>query len=202
MTLVSNAARQLAALAWGDNRAAQLVEFAVSLPLLVLFVVGIFDFSGAYTLKQKLTNIAATAANTAATDPSNDLASGTPASVVDAFDVISNYMLSNNMNICGLTSSNAAQSGTTPKWTFSKSAAGCSVTIIVNRGYYYPATGATPPDLNCTPQDPGGQLAILSTCVSIQYSYAWKFGRAASLLGRSTALPPHISAIAVALNQS
>ena len=184
-----------------SDRAAQLVEFAVSLPLLVVFVVGIFDFSGAYTLKQKLTNVAATAASTAASDPSNDLGSGTPASVVDAFDVISNYMLSNNMNICGLTSSNGTQSGATPKWTFSKSAAGCSVTIIINRGYYYPATGAAAPDLNCTPQNPGSQLAIISTCVSIQYLYAWKFGRAASLLGRSIALPSHISAVAVALNQ-
>lgn len=183
------------------EHAAQIVEFAVALPLLVLFVVGIFDFSGAYTLKQKLTNVAASASRTAADDPSTDLQSGTPVSVVDAFDVISNYMLSNNMNICGLTSSSGTQSGATPKWTFSKSGAGCSVTIVVNRGYYYPATGATAPDLNCTPQDPGSQLAIVSTCVSIQYSYAWKFGRAASLLGRTTALPSQISAVAVTLNQ-
>ena len=32
-----------------DDRAAQIVEFAVALPLLVVFVVGIFDFSGAFT---------------------------------------------------------------------------------------------------------------------------------------------------------
>lgn len=186
---------------WRDEQAAQIVEFAVALPLVVLFVVGIFDFSGAYTLKQKLTNVAASAARAAADDPSSDLQSGTPVSVVDAFDVINNYMLSNNMNICGLTSSSGTQSGSTPKWTFSKSAAGCSVTITINRGYYYPATGATAPDLNCTPQAPGSQLAVVSTCVSIQYSYAWKFGRAASLLGRNIALPPNISAVAVAVNQ-
>jgi Flp pilus assembly protein TadG len=33
------------------DHAAQLVEFAVALPLLVVFVVGIFDFSSAFTLK-------------------------------------------------------------------------------------------------------------------------------------------------------
>src|SRR5579871_1785524 len=38
---------------WHQDSAAQLVEFAVTLPLLVVFVVGIFDFSGAFTLKQK-----------------------------------------------------------------------------------------------------------------------------------------------------
>jgi Flp pilus assembly protein TadG len=197
----SNLGRRPAGFDWADEHAAQLVEFAVALPLLVLFVVGIFDFSGAYTLKQKLTNVAASAASTAAVDPSNDLDSAPPASVVDAFDVISNYMLNNNLNICGLTSASGTQSGSAPKWTFSKSASGCSVTIIINRGYYYPATGATPADLNCTPQNPGSQLAIVSTCVSIQYSYAWKFGRVASLLGRNTALPAQISAVAVALNQ-
>jgi Flp pilus assembly protein TadG len=31
-----------------DDRASQIVEFALSLPLLVLFVVGIFDFSEAH----------------------------------------------------------------------------------------------------------------------------------------------------------
>ena len=47
---------------WDDDRASQIVEFALSLPLLVLFVVGIFDFSGAISLKQKLTNAAREAA--------------------------------------------------------------------------------------------------------------------------------------------
>ncbi len=55
------------------ERAAQIVEFAVALPLLVVFVVGIFDFSSAFTLKQRLTNIARDAARAAAADPVNDL---------------------------------------------------------------------------------------------------------------------------------
>ena len=36
----------------------QLVELAVTLPLLVVMVVGIFDFGGAYNLKQKLNDTA------------------------------------------------------------------------------------------------------------------------------------------------
>ncbi|MFZ0759119.1 MAG: TadE family protein, partial [Candidatus Sulfotelmatobacter sp.] len=59
-----------------DDRAAQIVEFALSLPLLVVFVVGIFDFSGALTLKQKLTNAAREGARVAAADPANDLGGG------------------------------------------------------------------------------------------------------------------------------
>ena len=59
--------------AWTDECAAQIVEFAVSLPLLILFVVGIFDFSNAVSLKQKLTNAARETARVAAADSANDL---------------------------------------------------------------------------------------------------------------------------------
>ena len=38
----------------------QLVEFAVALPLLIVFVVGNFYLSSAYTLQQKLTKATAT----------------------------------------------------------------------------------------------------------------------------------------------
>ncbi len=41
-----------------SERGNQLVEFAVSLPLLAVLVVGIFDFSSAFTVKQKLAAIA------------------------------------------------------------------------------------------------------------------------------------------------
>src|SRR5450432_3672539 len=153
-----------------DDRAAQIVEFAVALPLLVVFVVGIFDFSGAFTLKQKLTNIARDAARAAAIDPTTDLVSPTaplPASVTDAFQVVDNYLIANNLNDCSI-SSTATPTGLT--WIFTGSGNGCvapGLTITVNRGYYYPATGAAIPTVTCTSQPPGGQLAIISTCVSI-----------------------------------
>ncbi len=75
-------------------------------------------------------------------------------------------------------------------------------TITINRGYYYPDIGATLPTPTCQSQDPGGHPALVSTCVSIQYGYAWKFGRAASLLGRTMTLPVQISAVAVAMNEN
>src|ERR1700736_1084428 len=80
-----------------EDGASQIVEFAVSLPLLAVFVVGIFDFSGAFTLKQKLTNAAREGARAAAAGPANDLTNattptGVPASVTDAFWVVDNYL--------------------------------------------------------------------------------------------------------------
>ena len=187
----------------GDD-AAQLVEFAVSLPLLVLFVVGIFDFSGAFNLKQKLTNVARDAARVAAADPSNDVGASTvPASVTHAFKVVDSYLTANQIDDCGLATKVPTSSGVS--WTYAIAPAGnppCGITLIINRGYSFPVTGSTAPTVNCLSQAPGGQLGLVGTCVSIQYAYPWKFGRAASLLGRNAALPTDISAIAVALNEN
>jgi Flp pilus assembly protein TadG len=189
-----------------QDRAAQLVEFAVSLPLLVLFVVGIFDFSGAFTLKQKLTNVARDAARVAAADPSADignLTSGIPSSITHAFKVIDSYLTANNLNDCGLASKTPSLSGVT--WTYTIAPTGnppCGITVIINRGYYFPVTSTTAPALTCQSQAPGGQTALVGTCVSLQYAYAWRFGRVASLLGRNTALPAKLSVVAVALNEN
>lgn len=184
-----------------DDRAAQLVEFAVSLPLLVVFVVGIFDFSSAFTLKQKLTNVARDAARAAAADPATDLSTATPVSVSDAFQIVDNYVIANKLNDCGLNLSGS--SGLT--WTY-KGNTGCQngvSILIVNRGYYFPATAAGPPaSLDCSPRAPGGQTAVIATCVSIQYAYQWRFGRVASLLGSAAALPTQIKATAVAMNEN
>lgn len=188
-------------LPWREDRAAQIVEFAVSLPLLVVFVVGIFDFSSAFTLKQKLTNIARDAARAAAAGPASDLSASNPVSVSDAFQMIDSYLIANHLGDCGVslkTSSNL-------KWTFTGTGGGCpspGLKIIINRGYTFPITGATLPPSDCDPQTPGAQQTLIGTCVSIQYAYAWKFGRAASLLGNSTTLPTSIVSIGVALNEN
>ena len=189
------------------DRAAQLVEFAVSLPLLVLFVVGIFDFSAAFTLKQKLTNVARDAARVAAADPSADvgnLSSGVPSSVTDSFKVVDSYLTANRLNDCGLSAKTPSRSGVT--WTYTIAPTGnppCGITLIINRGYVFPITSTTPPDAKtCVSQVPGSQTALVGTCVSIQYAYAWKFARVASLFGRNDSLPTEISAVAVALNEN
>lgn len=190
--------------AWRNDDAAQLVEFAVSLPLLVLFVVGIFDFSNAFTLKQKLTNVARDAARTAAAEPSSDLQSALPMSVVDAFQNIDNYLLANHLSDCGVAL--VGPFGPPLTWKYQGSASACppgGLTIIINRGYFFPATGTAPLTQDCTtPTDPGSLTALVSTCVSIQYAYPWKFARVATLIGATSTLPNMITATAVAMNEN
>ncbi len=188
-----------------DDCAAQLVEFAVALPLLVVFVVGIFDFSNAFALKLRLTNVVRAAAHTSTIGPFTDvMVSGTtPVSVADAAQLVDYYLVNNNLNDCGLsTNPNSSSSGLT--WTFTASGNGCpspGLTLIVNRGYYFPVNSTTVANANCQSQTPGnGQTAVIATCVSISYPYPWRFGQVASLLGSNNPLPTQLSAIAVALN--
>jgi Flp pilus assembly protein TadG len=192
-------------LRWGSQEATQLAEFAITLPLLVLFVVGIFDFSGAFTLKQKLTNIARDAARDAAADPATDLGSTLPYSVSDAFYVFDNYLLANNINDCGIKP--PTTNGQVLTWqstVASTSSSPCGITFTINRGYYFPLGAVSPmPTANCTPLAPAsGVTQVISTCVSVQYSYQWRFGRVTSLLGRNAILPSAISGIAVAVNEN
>jgi Flp pilus assembly protein TadG len=191
---------------WRDDRAAQIVEFAVSLPLLMMFVVGIFDFSGAFTLKQKLTDAARDAARGAAADPTNDFSATVPVSVADAFQIVDNFLKANNISDCGISSTPSSTPPPALTWTYSAKASPCTGTglsITIDRGYYFPANSTAAAGANCAPtQVAGGQIGVLSTCVSIQYAYSWRFDRVIALLNSRVSLPTTISATAVAINEN
>jgi hypothetical protein len=194
-----------------NDRAAQIVEFAVALPLMIVFVVGIFDFSSAFTLRQKLTNIARDVARAVASDPGGDIATPStalPASISDGFQLFDNYLIANHLSDCGINDNFAAavMGPSVTQWTLSatNSPPPCSVTIQINRGYYFPQNSTTLPSLACgNSQAAGpGQITVIATCVSVQYAYTWRFGSVASLLGSTTILPPTITASAVAMNEN
>src|SRR5260370_40278994 len=55
-----------------EVQGAALLEFAITLPLLMVFVVGIFDFSGAFNQKQKIEQAAQEGAIIAGAQPMSD----------------------------------------------------------------------------------------------------------------------------------
>ena len=174
-----------------DDRASQIVEFALSLPLLVLFVVGIFDFSGAITLKQKLTNAAREGARIAAADPATDLgdpSTTVPASVSDAYQVVDNYLLSENINDCGLAGTTPALTPTLT-WT-SPALTGCpggtGLVLTIQRG--------------CTAAQ--GALSVINTCVTLKYPYKWRFNSVSGLVGGTFIGPTTITTTATAFNEN
>ncbi|MGA9509844.1 MAG: TadE/TadG family type IV pilus assembly protein [Candidatus Sulfotelmatobacter sp.] len=177
---------------WTDDCASQVVELALSLPVLVLFVVGIFDFSGALTLKQKLTNAAREGARVAAADPASDMYASVPVAVSDAFQVVDNYLLSEKINDCGLsgggTPPTPTQSGLT--WTYTSTGSGCpgtGITLAINRGY-------SPPPVN--------GVYLIGTYVTISYAYKWQFNSVGGLVGTRFLGPSTIKTAAVAFNQN
>ena len=194
---------------YSEDCAAQIVELAVSLPVLVVFVVGIFDFSGAFTLKQKLTNAAREGARVAAAAPANDLgdpSNPVPASVDLALRVVDKYLEGVNVNACGLDPSTpSVPSGLT--WTYTATGNGCptgGLTVTINRGYVFPPTGASSPT-GCTSQaSSGNTVNVVGTCVSITYAYKWRFNSVITLLvpGATYAGISHLNTTAVAFNEN
>jgi Flp pilus assembly protein TadG len=192
-----------------DDHAAQIVELAVSLPLLLAFVVGIFDFSGAFTLKQKLTNAAREGARLAAAAPASDLGNPSnpvPDSVNLALRVVDKYLEGVKINLCGLDPTAVpVQSGLT--WTYAATGNGCptgGLTIVINRGYVFPPTGASSPT-GCTSQPAGGgTVNVVGTCVNITYAYKWRFNSVITLLvsGATYAGISHLNTTAVAFNEN
>lgn len=179
---------------WGDDRASQVVELALSLPVLVLFVVGIFDFSGALTLKQKLTNAAREGARVAAADPASDMYASVPVAVSDAFQVVDNYLLSEKINDCGLsgggTPPTPTQSGLTWTYTSTGSCPGSGITLTINRGCAPTATQNS------------NTVYLIATCVTINYAYKWRFNSVGGLVGGSVIGPSTITTAAQAFNQN
>jgi hypothetical protein len=185
-----------------EDRAAQILEFALSVPVLVLFVIGIFDFSGALSLKHKLENAVREGARVAAADPAADLgnAAGLPVSISDAYQVVDNYLLSEKINDCGLKSSSPVTAGGL-SWQ-SPALTGCpggkGLVLTINRG------GLTNPDgTPCTMAQTSGQTTtyIVNTCVTMAYPYTWQFTSIGGLFGGFIG-PTTIKTTAVAFNQN
>ena len=161
--------------ALADTRATQIAEFAVALPLLLVMVVGIFDFGNAYNLKQKVTNAARDAARFGASEPTSDLSNPSPASITAIRDLVSNGLISSKVNDCGLATAAATPAGgATPwKWSFTVSCgAPGNLVLTVDRGYVFTSTVTSG----------GTAIKMISTNVTILYPYKWQFNRVITTL--------------------
>jgi len=153
-----------------DDTAAAVIEFAVALPLLMVLVVGIFDFGGAFNLKQELNNAAREGARFGAAQPTNDLALAQPPSVNAVRYVVAAYLTNAHINDCGLSSSGTTWgTGGGLTWQFTAST-GCTMTLTVSRGIQLQETVG------------GAQVNMLCTRVNIVYPYQWHFNNVIQVL--------------------
>ncbi len=151
-----------------ETDAAALIEFAVALPLLVVLVVGIFDFGGAFNLKQKLNNAVREGARFGASQPSNDLGQTNPPSVSAIRYLVDSYLQTAGINDCGLsTASEVLVSAYS--WGFTGNT-GCTTTLTVSRQIQVQETVG------------GNTVTVLCTTVNIVYPYQWHFNNVIQLL--------------------
>jgi Flp pilus assembly protein TadG len=175
-----------------EQRGSALLEFAISLPLLVVFVVGIYDFSGAFNEKQKIEQAAQEGAILTGAQPMSDIAPGgtgvttNPDSLQPVVTAIFNSLAGNgvltnpNQGTCKPPFAASAQSGLT--WTYSitgcssnpsGTAPGCmndvsdTLWIVINRAWVSP-TASGP--------------VVVGTTVQVSYDYDWRFNSVIQLL--------------------
>jgi Flp pilus assembly protein TadG len=178
----------------GCESGTQIVELAATLPLLVVLVVGIFDFGTAFNLKQKLSNTAREAARFGSSQPTNDLplgGGGAPASVVAVRDLVASSLTAAKVNDCGLTTAAAPSSNAAAprQWTYT-TGTGCpgNLVLTIDRGdgsFQATNTGAS------------GPIYVISTHVTISYPYQWEFNRVIKLLVSGSAAAQGPSQISV-----
>jgi Flp pilus assembly protein TadG len=169
MRLVTNLIRR--------TEGSALLEFAIVLPLLVVFVVGIYDFSGAFNEKQKIEHAAQVAALVAGNQPTGDRDPGVsnPDSLQPVLAVVLNSLGGDgvlplaNQGTCQLPVGMSGVSNSGLVWTYTLS--GCSnnpadvLMITIDRGV---VSGTTP--------------ATISTSVTVSFPYHWRFNSAIQLL--------------------
>jgi Flp pilus assembly protein TadG len=177
---------------WERSEGSALLEFAVVLPLLVVFIVGIYDFSGAYNQKQKIEHAAQSGAIIAAGQPTGDMdpAIANPASLLPVATVIFNSLAADavlpqaNQGTCVAPVTAATNNGLI--WTYTITGCPDDVTITIDRG----SVVAGPP-------------ATVSTVVTVSYPYHWRFNSVIQLLipGASYAATTDLHETATAHNQ-
>ncbi len=164
----------------GRTEAAQIVELAVTLPLLVVIFVGIYDFGQAFNLKQKLSSASREGARFAANQSTMDLTRNgaragcttAPESICAVRDVVDAYLVANNINDCGLSSASAVQTAGTWTWTFTVTTCPTGstnpLTLIINRDSTFTNSSTS--------------TTVEATQVRLSYPYQWHFNSVVQFL--------------------
>lgn len=171
--------------------ASSLAEFAIALPLLMVLVVGIFDFGGAFNQKQELNTAVREGARFGASQPTNDLAYSAPPPSIDAIRfLVDAYLVNSRINDCGL-GTIPVPTTTGPPWQYTASA-GCPGTLTLTIAKD-PEIGTSPTgNPTCSLPTAAGSYGspnplpkapyLACTFVSISYPYQWHFNSVIQVL--------------------
>jgi Flp pilus assembly protein TadG len=150
-----------------EVQGAALLEFAITLPLLMVFVVGIFDFSGAFNQKQKIEQAAQEGAIIAGAQPMSDIGPN-PVSLQAVATAVYNSLVGSGVLPKGTCVAPGTAANTPPslKWTYTISRCPDDLVIVIDRGW---VSRSLPP-------------VAVGTTVQVTYPYHWRFNSVIQLL--------------------
>ncbi len=149
---------------WKKTEAAELLEFALLLPILLVIVAGIMDFATAYNIKQKLANAAREGARMATSQPTADLdnpaCGSVPCSIQAVKDDVTTYLKQAGVDtsFIGTTATYSASAPYTAQYYTSSK--GTSYGLKIVRYDLVDVSGTYIPE----------------THVTLTYPYDWTFG--------------------------
>jgi|GEM_PF-913484 len=158
-----------------NTEGAELFEFAMALPLLLVLVVGIIDFARAYNTKHVTSNAAREAARLISSTPLSDSgcpsawsinspSSGTPCAITATAKTVSNYLTDAGLSLGACLNTASPTFSSVLTWTYSCK----NVTLVIYKAYHAPNYDNT--------------STIVSTKVTLSYPYTFMFGRIITLL--------------------
>lgn len=164
-----------------ETRGAQLLEFALTLPFLLVIGVAATDFGAAYNYKHILTNAAREGARITTSNTLSDAScpDTTPCSIEASADAVKQYLINAGLNGASCISPKAPSSSGTLTWTYSCN----NVSLTINRGYVI-GGGAS-------------GTVVPAARVTLTYPYTWTIGRVIGLLGTTITLPSTLTSTVV-----
>ena len=159
-----------------QSEGSAILEFAIVLPLLVVFIAGIYDFGGAFNQKQKIEQAAQEGAIVAAAQPTSDLlpvatSASNPDSLVPVVYAVFNSLQQGGVftKPCSAPGTPSGPSGPSPTLTWKYKIKGCSslnanddLDITINRGFVAAVTGTS-------------GLDVVGTVVTVSFPYDLRF---------------------------
>ncbi|HET9178221.1 MAG TPA: TadE family protein [Terriglobia bacterium] len=142
-----------------DSSGAELLEFALALPLILVMAAGLLDFAHAYNIKQKLANAVREGARYQAVE-SKDADNPSPISVPTLRDDVVTYLTNASVNTSFIATS-LTYNGPTCTGTWYTTKNGVSYGLKVER---------------CVSILDSSSTSIPSTRVTLYYPYDWTFG--------------------------
>lgn len=127
---------------WRERmRGAQLLELALVLPLLLLLVIGVWDFGSALLLRDRLTNAAREGARVTVSNPLADpggiSCGAVPCSIQAAHDAVVQYLNHAGLDASCLAQATPSVTGLVWQWQ----CPGTAITLTINRAYTVLAPG-------------------------------------------------------------